>query len=75
MDIAGPYDLPLRMYPFRIEALHPDTRMVLWTRTVQAPMGGKRDTIHIPALRERFGHPVQIRMVFADGTVEEGRLH
>jgi len=55
-------------YPLLIEALHPDTRQVVWSLKVEQPANG--DTrIYIPPLARRFGHPVKIRITFADGEV------
>lgn len=64
------HDLPREKFPFVIEAYHPTTKAIVWTATVQAPTD-KTTSIYIPPLKERFGHPVGIRISFADGTIED----
>ena len=64
------FDLELEMYPLTIEALHHKTGIVVWSQSVEAkPPASQR--IHVPALRKQLGHPVRIRVTFADGSVRE----
>jgi len=64
------YRFPHDAYPLVIEALHPDTRAVVWTKTVAAPEDVA--AIYIPPLARMLGHPVTIRMTWANGDVREG---
>jgi len=67
------YRFPLDAYPIVIEALHPKTRVVVWSLTIPAPVGD--EAVYIPPLARRFGHPVAIRMTWANGEVQEGEYH
>lgn len=61
------YDLTPSMFPFVIEAYNPDGGEIVWTKTVEQPAPGERGGIWIPPLRKQLGHPVCIRITFADG--------
>ncbi len=63
------FNFRAEQYPITIEALHPDTRAVVWTTTIEKP--DSTALVAIPPLRRQLGHPVTIRMRFADGTVTE----
>lgn len=65
------FDLPLEAYPLTLEAYHPETRKVVWSRVIDAPLSGQRAEIFIPPLRKQLGHPVAMRVIFADGTCRE----
>jgi len=58
-------------FPLVIEGLHPDTRVVVWSLTIEAPVNADMP-IYIPPLAHRFGHPITIRMTWANGRVIEG---
>jgi len=60
---------PREQYPIVIEALHPDTRAVVWSKKVEAPDG--LELVYIPPLARMLGHPVTIRMTFGDGSIKE----
>jgi hypothetical protein len=62
-------DLPERLFPIEVEALHPDTREVVWHAFVERPPDGQRILLEIPPLRKQLGHPVTMRIRFGDGTV------
>jgi hypothetical protein len=64
------HDLPAEYFPFTIEAINPATGQVVWFRRVDKPDGVLK--LEIPPLARQLGHPVSIRLVFADGSVEEG---
>ncbi len=64
-------DLPREKYPFKIEYLHPETREVVDSVTVEAPAPGTRNALYIPPLAKMLGHPVAVRITFADGQVQE----
>jgi hypothetical protein len=70
---APRYDLPRALYPFTLEALHPDTGAVVWSTTVHAPRGVA--AIYIPPLKDQLGHEVMMRATFGDGTVIGPRRH
>lgn len=66
--LARRHDLPLSAYPIKIEALHPKTKAVVWSHTVEAP--DNLVAVYIPPLRKQLGHPVDFKVTYADGTVE-----
>ncbi len=53
-------------FPMTIEALHIETGAVVWSLTIPTPENAT--LIGIPPLREQLGHPVAIRVRYADGT-------
>ena len=57
-------------FPLVIEGLHPDTRAVVWSLTIEAPVNADVP-IYIPPLARRLGHPITIRMTWANGEVKE----
>jgi hypothetical protein len=59
------------MFPILVEALHPETGAVVWSLTVEEPVNGAQ-AIRIPPLAWMFGHPVEMRITFADGAVVAG---
>lgn len=63
--------LPESCYPFRLEAFHPDTRVVVWSTVVEKPMNGELGSVFIPPIAKQFGHPVGIRTIWPDGTKTE----
>jgi hypothetical protein len=63
------FDLPPGAFPVTIEALHPETRAVVWSARVERPE--ETFLLYIPPLKLIHGHPVVIRMRFADGSVSE----
>lgn len=66
------FQLPDGAYPITIEALHPKTRSVVWSKKVEATHAGKNpDPVYMPLLRKRLGHPIAMRIRFADGSVKE----
>jgi hypothetical protein len=60
-----------RVFPVRFEALHPETREVVWSGVMQRSVPPNFERLHIPPLRKLLGHPVLIRATFADGSVIE----
>jgi hypothetical protein len=60
------HDLPAGVFPFTVEAYHPETEKVVWSHRVEGP-----GQIYIPNLKRQFGHPVAIRLIYADGTVDD----
>ncbi len=64
-------DLPRKKYPFKVEYLHPHTQEVVDSTTVEAPAPGTRNALYIPPLAKILGHPVDVRITFADGQVVE----
>jgi hypothetical protein len=60
------HDLPASVFPFTIEAYHPETKKVVWSHRAEGP-----GQIYIPALKRQLGHPAAIRIIYADGRVEE----
>lgn len=65
------HDLPASYYPFTIQAYHPETQRIVWERYVEMPPPGQKMVLHIPPLRKLYGHPVGIRVLFANGEVKE----
>ena len=65
------HDFPEDHFPITLEALHPVTRAVVWTTTIEKPQPGRRELVAIPALSERFGHPVTMRVRWPDGSIQE----
>lgn len=65
------FDLPPSAFPFTLEGLHPDTRAVVWSRTVERPEDVA--VVYIPPLALIHGHRVEIRVRYADGSVDEER--
>lgn len=59
------YNFPREAFPITIEALHPDTKQVVWSTVVEMPEDAQ--PICIPPLKRQLGHPVEIRVTFADG--------
>lgn len=64
-------ELPESRFPFLLEALHPETREVVWSSKIEKPPAGKQMLVSIPALRKQLGHPVAIRVTYPDGTTDE----
>jgi hypothetical protein len=64
------YRIPRHLVPFTIEALHPTTRAAVWSRTVQCAEG-RVEELHVPAIAKQVGHPVVMRITYADVTVVE----
>jgi hypothetical protein len=64
-------DLPEKLYPFTLEALHPETQEIVWSVVVEKPEPGCRTPVFIPPLRAQLGHAVTMRARFADGSVEQ----
>lgn len=63
------YLLPEDHYPFLIEAIHPETGEVVWELKVERPSIAEQVSgLYIPPLVRRFGHPVNIRIKYANGT-------
>lgn len=58
------HDLPASMYPFTIEALNAETAEVVWKHVVTGP-----GSVYVPPLARDFGHPIAIRVTWADGNV------
>jgi len=72
MKQTEPFLLPAEMYPFLIEALHPETRKVVWSMCVAAPADPAGfQAVTIPPLSKTYGHPVLMRITWPDGTVSE----
>ncbi len=63
------HDFPASDFPITVEALHPETRRVVWRRVIPAPED--TELLTIPPLRKILGHPVIIRIRFGDGRTEE----
>lgn len=61
-------DFPPEKFPITIETFHPITGEVVWTVTIEQPPKGKRVVIEVPPLKNLLGHPVSVRVKFADGT-------
>ena len=65
-------EVPREKFPFVIEALHPKTRAVVWSVTVEMPKSRHTGRlVEIPPLRQQLGHPVAMRIRYADGEVDE----
>ena len=64
-------DFPLEKFPITIQALHPETRAVVWELVAFAPPPGEKVKIHLPPLKQLLGHPVTMRFLYADGTSDE----
>ena len=60
-------NLTPQSFPVVIEALHPVTRKVVWTTTLDKPNDGAFVRVYVPPLAKRLGHPVAVRVRFADG--------
>lgn len=67
--VSGPVMLPATAYPFRLQALHPETGEVIWQSMVERPPGGVLKCLSIPPLANQLGHPVVMRILWADGTI------
>lgn len=52
-------------FPVTIEALHPETREVLWSATIEQP--ADVGLLRIPPLGRQLGHPVHILIRFGTG--------
>ncbi len=59
--------LPSGLFPLLIEALHVETRAVVWSVKIIEPEAFVM--VKIPALKAELGHFVAIRVTFGDGTV------
>jgi hypothetical protein len=70
LNKAGPYLFPREYFPMKIEALHPQTRRVVWSQEVREPIGSLKE-IYIPPLAKQLGHRVAMRITFATGEVTE----
>lgn len=57
-------------FPITFEALHPKTRVVVWSQTVERPADATE--LYIPPLAKQLGHRVIMRITFGDGRVEQG---
>lgn len=66
------FDFAPDKFPITIEALHPETRVVVWAKTIEKP--ADLAMIVVPPLRKQLGHPVVIRVRYGDGTVSENAL-
>ena len=62
------YLLPREKFPLVIEFLHHETEEVVYRFEVREPDAFQ--TVPIPALRAELGHPVAVRITFADGEVQ-----
>ena len=60
--------IPAHLFPIIIEALHPSSGEVLWSSRIEAPPDQAPRTFHIPDPAARFGHVVDIRIRWGDGT-------
>jgi hypothetical protein len=60
------HDLPASYFPVTIEMLRSDTKEVVHRIVVSGP-----GAVEIPALREREGVPIGVKMTTADGHVTE----
>lgn len=63
------YDFSPKKFPITIAALHPVTRAVVWSETIEKPEG--LALLYIPPLKKQLGHPVLIRTTYGDGSVDE----
>jgi len=63
--------LPRSKYPLTIDFLHPVTRAIVHSIRVEAPADGTLEPVYIPPVALQVGHPVRVRVTFADGTVED----
>jgi hypothetical protein len=65
------FDFRPELFPITLEALHVNTRAVVWSQTIERPEDAA--LVYIPPLRIQLGHPVAMRIRFGDGSVEEER--
>ena len=63
------FDFRPELFPITIEALHVETRAVVWSETIERPE--EAALVYIPPLASVLGHPVAMRLRFGDGTVDE----
>jgi hypothetical protein len=56
-------------FPLTLEALHPRTRAVVWSTTVEKPANGQLWSDYVPPLKEQLGHEVAMRLRLATGRV------
>jgi hypothetical protein len=63
------FELPPSSFPMVIEAFHPETKVVVWTKMISTP-----GLVEIPPLHAQFGHIVSIRVKYADGSFDEATL-
>lgn len=63
------YDFPASKFPITIEALHPESREVVWSKVLEQPADAA--LVHIPPLARMFGHAIEIRIRYGDGEVQE----
>ena len=71
LPVAGPFMLPREAYPFTLEFFRVDTREVVETIVVEAPVGTAICGIEIHGLAKELGVPVGVRMTTADGESTE----
>jgi hypothetical protein len=67
--VAGPFMLPAEKFPFTMIAVGRESGRELWETTVMAPPA--LTSIRIPPLARMHGEPVDVHILFADGTTEE----
>jgi hypothetical protein len=63
--------LPAESYPFTIQAISTLTGDVVWEQRVEMPDGAVQAGLHIPPLAKQIGCPVQIKLLWPDGSVTE----
>lgn len=56
-------------FPIVLEAIHPETRHVVWSKTIEKP--DDITAIYIPPLRRQLGHPVVMRARYGNGSMTE----
>ena len=61
------YDLPPDWFPVTVEFYHWRTREVVHSVRVEAPEAGNRNAVRIPPLAFQLGHPVGVRVTYANG--------
>lgn len=64
---AREFNLPPQFYPFCVQALHPETRAVVWETTVERPPAGELGRLYIPPLAKQLGHAITIRIMWPHG--------
>lgn len=56
-------------FPIVLEAIHPETRVVVWTETIEQP--DQITALHVPPLERQLGHPVVMRARYGQGAMIE----
>ncbi len=67
-------DLPEDCFPFVVEFYNPATSETVHSITVEKPPPGNKVAVPIPPLAKQLGYKVNVRIKFANGTMQEAKV-